>query len=236
MNNIITIATKEFRGFFHSPVAYIVLTVFLLTTGWLFFSSFFLIGEASLRNFFALMPLMLVIFSPAVTMRLLAEERKSGTFELIATMPLKDRDIILGKYLSACALLICGLFFTVPYALSVATIGVIDFGPVLSGYVGTLALILALAAIGILASALAKNQISALILALALGFTLYLVGAFTFFLPESLGSFLAYISLTTHFENFTRGIIDTKDIIYYLSIAFLALYLGVLTLKARRNN
>ncbi len=236
MRNIMTIAGKEFRGFFYSPVAYIVLIVFLLTGGWLFFSSFFLIGEASMRNFFALMPLLLVLFSPAVTMRLMAEERKSGTFELMATMPIKDAEIILGKYLAATALLATGLLFTLPYAFSVATVGVIDFGPVLSGYVGTLALVLALAAIGILASTLAKNQISALILALALGFTLYLIGAFTFFLPESLGPFLQYISLTGHFESFTRGIIDSKDLIYYLSVAFLALYSGQLTLKARRNN
>ncbi len=235
MHNIVTVAAKELRGFFHSPVAYIVLTVFLLTTGWLFFSSFFLIGEASLRNFFALMPLLLVIFSPAVTMRLVAEEKKSGTLELLTTMPLKDREIILGKYLAASALLVCGLLFTLPYAFSVASVVVIDFGPVLSGYIGSIALILALSAIGLLASTLAANQISALILALALGFLLYLIGAFTFFLPEGWGQFLEYISLSHHFENFTRGIIDTRDLVYYFSIAFLALYLGQMALKVRRN-
>lgn len=234
MSDVLTIARKELRAYFYSPVAYVVLVIFLLLCGWLFFSAFFLVNEASMRSFFDLQPLLLVVFAPAVTMRLMAEERKSGTIELLTTMPLSDWSIIGGKFLAAVVLFCCGLACTLPYALSIATVGVIDFGPVLSGYLGTFFLVLALCAIGLLASTWCDNQISSMITALALGLALYFIGPFAFFLPEKVAAVANYLSLGNHFDSFTKGVISLRDTVYYLSIAGLALYLAIFSLGNRR--
>lgn len=236
MKKLLTITGKEIKAYFGSPVAYIVLAVFLLLTGWLYWGSFFLIGEASMRNFFSLLPLMLTIFAPAVTMRLMAEEHKSGSIELLTTMPLSDWQIIGGKFLAAVILLSIGLAFTLPYSLSIATVGVIDFGPVITGYLGSFCLIMALCGVGLLASTGCSNQISALILALALGFSLYIIGPLSFFMPEQMASFFNYLCIESHYENFTKGVIDTRDLVYFLSVAALSLYLAVYSLNARRNS
>jgi ABC-2 type transport system permease protein len=235
MYKTLTLAKKELMTFFHSPVAYIVLGVFLLTSGWLYFPSFFLVGESSMRGFFAITPLLTVIFAPATSMRLLAEERKSGSLELLTTMPLTDTQVIVAKYLAGLALLAIGYLFTLSYPVSVALVGNLDFGPVFTGYLGITFLAASLIGLGLLASTWTKNQIIALILALAIGFAFYLIDDFAIFLPEWLGSIMRYLSLSYHFEGFARGVIDVRDVIYYLSLAGLFVYLAIRSLGLRRN-
>ncbi|MFY0579458.1 ABC transporter permease [Cystobacter fuscus] len=140
MGTTLAVARREFRSFFNSPVAYIVLGGFLLTAGWLYFSTLFVAGQASLRGFFGVAPVLFVVFAPAVTMRLIAEERKSGTLELLLTLPLNDWQVVTGKFLAALGMVGVGLLLTLPYPLSVAALTApgasFDWGPVVMGYVG----------------------------------------------------------------------------------------------------
>ena len=137
-HSTVTIAKREFGGYFKSPIAYIVLTVFLGLTGFLFFDRFFVAGDASMAAFFGNMPLILLFFGPAMAMRLLAEERGSGTIELLLPMPVRDWEVVLGKYLAALGLLAAGLALTLPFAITVGKLGPLDTGPVIGGYLGTL--------------------------------------------------------------------------------------------------
>ena len=140
MSAISAIAKREIRSFFNSPMAYIVLGVFLLLSGYFYFNTLFLVGQASLREFFNLAPLLFVVFAPALTMRLLAEERKSGTIELLLTMPIKDSHVVLGKFVAALVIVMVGLLLTLPYAFSVASLtsskASFDWGPAIGGYLG----------------------------------------------------------------------------------------------------
>ncbi len=136
MKYIWAIAKKEFGGYFNSPIAYIVIAVFLLINGWLFFQQFFLAGQVSLRALFSLAPLLLIFFAPAITMRAISEERKSGTLELLVTLPVSSAQIVLGKFLASLGLLSVAILLTLPYAISVSFVGDLDWGPVIGGYLG----------------------------------------------------------------------------------------------------
>jgi ABC-2 type transport system permease protein len=235
--NTLAIARKELRGFFDAPVAYIVVVVFLLVAGWMSFGPLFLLGRADLRSFFAPSPfspsMLLVILAPAVTMRLVAEERKSGTLELLTTMPVTDAQVIGGKFLAALGLLAVALGLTVAYPISVAALGPLDWGPVVAGYVGMLLFTAALAAVGLACSALTESQIVAFIVGFIVCAVLYYVYWLQFFLPASLAPVAEYLSVSFHLDNMARGVIDTRDVIYYLSVAGGALFLAVRTLARR---
>ncbi len=182
----------ELASYFNAPVAYIVIVTFLLVAGWMFFSGLFLMGRADLRQFFAPSPfspsMLLVIIAPAVTMRLIAEERKSGTIELISTMPIRKWEIIVGKFLAAYALLAIAILSTVVYAITVAAIGQLDWGPVIGGYFGLLLFAGALTAIGLLCSSLTQNQIVAFIVGFIICAALYFIFWLQFFVPAGLMS------------------------------------------------
>jgi ABC-2 type transport system permease protein len=235
MSNIGIIARRELRSYFNSPVAYIVIVSFLLVAGWMFFSSFFLIGRADVRTLFAPSPfsptMLLVILAPAVTMRLIAEERKTGTIELLTTLPVTDTQVVVGKFLAAWALLSVGLLLTAAYPITVATLGDLDWGPVVCGYVGLFLFAGALLAVGLLCSTWTKNQIVAFIIGFILCATLYFVFWLQFFVPQSLAPVIEFMSVSFHLENLARGVIDSRDIVYYLTLTGGALLLSVRSLS-----
>lgn len=234
MSGALTVFKKELRGFFFSPIAYIVITTFLLLSGWFFFSTFFLYNQAELRNFFSQLPIIFAFIVPAVTMRLFSEELNSGSFELLSTLPITSGGIVVGKFLAALTFIALMLLPTIAYAFSAALLGDLDWGPVFGGYCGALLLAGAYAGIGLFASSLTKNQIVAFIIGMAICFMLTIFDRMLFFVPESLLAVFAYLGATTHFQNISRGIIDTRDLLYFLSIMFLALYATTFVLREKR--
>jgi ABC-2 type transport system permease protein len=239
MSTSIAIARREIRTFFNSPIAYIVLGTFLLVAGWLFFSTLFLGGQASLRGFFGLAPVLFVVFAPAITMRLLAEERKSGTLELLLTMPLEDWEVVLGKFVAALGMVAAGLLCTLPYAFSVAALTAkgasFDWGPVAAGYLGLLLLAASFLAIGLWASALSRNQIVGFIIGLLLCFAFYFIDKFAMLFPEGISETLQFLSVDHHFGNIARGVIDTRDVVFYLSLTAVGLLLTTRAVGSARK-
>jgi ABC-2 type transport system permease protein len=239
MGTTLAVARREFRSFFNSPVAYIVLGGFLLTAGWLYFSTLFVAGQASLRGFFGVAPVLFVVFAPAVTMRLIAEERKSGTLELLLTMPLNDWQVVTGKFLAALGMVGVGLLLTLPYPLSVAALTApgasFDWGPVVMGYVGLLLLASSFLAIGLWASALSRNQIVGFIIGLVLCFAFYFVDKFAVVLPQTLSEVLQYLSVDYHFDNIARGVLDSRDVLFYVTLTVVGLALTTRTLSNVRQ-
>lgn len=235
MRNIATIAKRELASYFNSPMAYIVMCAFLLVAGWMFFSPLFLIGRADMRTFFAPSPfspsLLLVIFAPAVSMRLIAEERKSKTIELLTTMPVKDAEIIVGKFLGAFGLVLAALLSTFIYAITVRALGPLDWGPVLGGYLGMALFAAALLGIGVLTSTLTDNQIVAFIIGLMVCGALYYIYWLQFLMPSLLAPLVEFVSVSSHLDNLARGVIDTRDVLYYLTLAGGGLFLATLSLS-----
>jgi ABC-2 type transport system permease protein len=236
MRNIFTIFKKEVRSYFNSPAAYIVVTFFLLFTGYFFGTNLFLMNQANLRTAFGIIPLVFIFFMPAITMRLIAEEKKAGTIELLVTYPIKDSEIIVGKFLSALMLLAIALVFTWFYVISVSLLGNLDGGQVIGGYFGLLLMGAAYLSIGIFASALTENQIVAFIVALVIIFVFFLLDKILFFIPAPLVSIFQYLSIDYHFENISRGVIDTRDLLYYLSVIFFSLLLASHALGRRKGD
>lgn len=234
MRNVLAIARRELRAYFDAPVAYIVLVAFLAVSGWMFFSQIFLIDRADVRSLFAPSPfspsLLLVILAPAVTMRLVAEERKTGTIELLTTLPVTDTHVIVGKFLAALGLISVALAATLAYPITVSFLGPLDWGPVFAGYVGLLLFSAALLAIGVFCSTLTDNQIVAFIVAFIVCATLYYIYWLQFFVPTSLASLVEYASVSFHLDNMARGVIDSRDVVYYLSLITGALFLAVQSL------
>jgi len=236
MNRTLVIARREFLSFFNSPVAYIVIALFLLTVGTLFFvlGAFFLRGEVSMRGFFGFAHICFLFLGPALTMRMLAEEKRTGTFEMLVTLPVKDAEIVVGKFLAALGVLAVALVFTLPYPISISTLGALDWGPVVGGYVGLLLLGATYLAIGVLASSWTDHQIVAFVVALIVSFALYILDWGLNFMPGGVVAVLGHLSLQRHFVNIARGVLDSRDVLYFLSIIALALLWSTRTIEARR--
>jgi ABC-2 type transport system permease protein len=224
MTNTINIFKKEFRGYFISPIAYIVISIFLILTGWFFYSTFFLFGQAEMRNFFSLLPVILSFIIPAVTMRLFSEEFNTGSYELLLTLPVSSLNIILGKFLAATAFVAIMLMPTLAYAFFISFLGDLDWGPVIGGYTGAVLLGAAFSAIGLFASSLTRNQIIAFITGMTLCFVLTLIDKMLFFLPESLLSVFQFLGADFHFQNISKGVVDSRDLLYFLSVCFVMVY------------
>lgn len=218
MKTMWTIAKREFTAYFTSPIAYVVLTVYLAVTNWFFFRGFFLIGQADLRSFFGLTPWIFLFFVPAIAMGKWAEERKLGTLEILFTLPICNRDIVLGKFLAGLAFVTVALGLTFPAALTASLVGPLDWGPVIGGYVGLLFLGGAYLAIGLFASSLTDNQIVAFILGVAGSFLLFFFG------------------IASHFESVARGVLESRDIIYSLSLIGFFLFLNLEVFKGKTKN
>ena len=234
MTAALTVAKREIRTYFNSPIAYIVITVFMLLSGYLFFSSLFIERQAELRAYFNLMPLLLSFIVPAMAMRLIAEEKASGSLEMLITMPVRDWQVIVGKFLAGMALLAAMVGLTLFYAVTVMLVGPLDKGPAIGGYLGILLVGGAYMAIGVMASTLTRNQIVAFIIGFAISFSLYLFYRLVPFMPESLRPMLAYLSVESHFDGMSRGIIDSRDVIYYLSVMVVSLVIATVSLESRK--
>jgi len=234
MNNILTIFRKELRSYFSSPVAYIVLAVFLIITGWFFTSNLFLGGVVTMRNVFDIIPFIFLFFIPAITMRSFAEEKKTGTIELLLTKPITDLDIVIGKFLAALALTAIALLFTWIYVISLSFIGKLDFGAVTGAYIGLLLMAGVYISIGIFASSLTHNQVVAFIISFLIVFALFMLNKVLIFLPSGLASIFEYLSIDYHFGNIARGVLDSRNLIYYFSGILIFILLTKTSLESRR--
>ncbi len=233
MEQALQVMNKEFKSYFVTPVAYIVISIFLLVTGWFFFSSFFIFNQASMRGFFSLLPFTFAFIVPAVTMRLFAEELNTGSYEILLTLPVTFSDVVLGKFLAALGFVIAMLVPTLFYPVTISFLGDLDWGPVMGGMVGAVFLGGAFAAIGLLASSVTRNQIIAYIMGTATCFILVLVDKILFFLPSSWLQVIEYLGADYHFQNIARGVIDTRDVLYFSSVMFIALYGTFVVLKSK---
>lgn len=242
---MLAIYRKEINSFFSSLIGYLVIAVFLLVLGLFLFvfpeTSLLDFGYASLGPFFTLAPNVLTFIIPAICMRAFAEERQTGAIELLVTRPLRDIDIVLGKFFACLTLVIIALLPTVLYYLTIyqlgAPVGNIDAGGTIGSYLGLVFLTMAFVAIGLFASSLTSNQIVSFLLALALSFWCY----FGFELLSTLPifylkgeAFLQSLGMQDHFRSLGRGLIDSRDIIYFLSLTAFFLLLTVLSLERRR--
>jgi ABC-2 type transport system permease protein len=234
MTPALAISRREIRTYFNSPVAYIVVSVFTILTGYLFFTQLFVEKQAEMRGFFGIMPLLFMFLAPAITMRLLADEKSSGTLELLITLPVRDWEVVLGKYLAAMALLCTALGLTLVFAITVRSLGPLDRGPAIGGYLGLVLMGGAYVAIGVMTSSFTRNSIVSFIVAFAISFSLYLIGRLTQFVPPSLQALTSFLSIDSHFENISRGVIDSRDVIYYLSVVGVCLLVATLSLESRR--
>jgi ABC-2 type transport system permease protein len=234
MRTIWTIAKREFGAYFKSPIAYIVLSAFVLPAGVLFFTRFFLAGNASMEGFFGNFSWIMTFFCPAVAMRLLAEERGTGTIEMLLTMPVTDTQVVVGKFLSAVGVLAIGLVLTLPYVFTVSKLGSLDGGPVVASYLGTLLLGSTYLAVGLFTSAMTKNQIIALIVGFLLCLGLFLMDNLFIVAGPTLGPVLQYASPAYHFERMTRGVIELRNLVYYLTFIAVLLVLSVQVLESRK--
>lgn len=230
MSPVWIIAKRELNSFFDSLVAYIMLVAFLGFSGfftWLFGSDIFLVREASLQVFFGVAFWTLFFFIPAITMRQLAEEKKTGTIEMLLTKSINNRQLVLGKWLACFLLVAIALVFTLPYYITVAFIGKIDHGATVSGYLALLLMSSVYISIGIFTSSITNNQIVAFLLALLIGiFFHFIFGILASGTSGWISEILNTLSLNTHFESISRGVLDTKDLIYFISVSLFGIFLS----------
>jgi ABC-2 type transport system permease protein len=236
MNNIAAIFKKEFRSYFNSPIAYIFITFFLALSAWFFFRGFFLVGQAVMRGFFSWVPWIFLLFIPAVTMKLWAEEKKIGTIEILMTLPIRDYEVVLGKFFASFALLVVTVLLSFVIPFSVMYVGDPDGGIIITGYIGLLLMGAAYLAIGLCASTLTENQIIAFILGIFTCFALLIIGEdiVLFNTPDWLFPIFSYLGLGSHYSSILRGVLDSRDIIYYLSVIGFFLYLSTLAIESRK--
>lgn len=236
MKRIRAVAGRELRAYFNSPIAYIFLLAFAVPAQVLFFNAFFSRGVADLRGLFDSMPLLMVLLVPALTMRLWAEEDKQGTMEVLLTLPTRPSELVAGKFLASWALLGVGLFLTLGLPLTVASLGNLDWGPVLGGYIGAMLLGGAYLAVGQFISATTENQILAFIMALVICLAFYGVGADAFagLFSDTTAAILRGLGTASRFRSIARGVVDLRDLVYYLSMTGFFLAASVGALRARR--
>lgn len=240
MNKIWIITKRELSSYFDSLMAYIMMVIFLGLSGfftWWYGNDVFFTGIASLQSFFAVAYWTLFVFIPALTMKQIAEEVKTGTIELLLTKPVNDWQVVVGKFLGTFLLVAMALALTIPYYITVANIGPVDHGGVITGYLGLLLMSAAYISIGIFASSITSNQIVAFLLALIIGiFFQWLFGMLAIAIGGTAGEILVYLDLGGHYNSITRGVIDSKDLIYFGSIIIGGLLASEIALVKRNLN
>ncbi|MFH1533028.1 MAG: ABC transporter permease [Pseudomonadota bacterium] len=236
MCNVLVIAKREFTAYFTSPIAYVAISVFLVVVGLKFFivDEFFEVGQASLRSLFDLLPIFFLFYLPAISMRLVAEEKRAGTFELVMTLPVTDAQIVLGKYLGAVGFLVVTLLLTVLYPALIGVLGNPDVGVIIGSYLGVFLLGAAYLAIGLMTSAWTTSQIVGYVLGAVLAALFYfqdlLVGLFW----SGARRVMEFASMGAHYANFTRGVVDSRDVVFFLSVITFALLVATFSLTSRR--
>src|SRR5690554_261136 len=240
MKQIWMITRRELQSFFDSLIAYIMIVVFLALSGlftWLYGSDVFYVNQASLQSFFGIAFWTLFFFIPALTMKQIAEERKTGTIEMLLTKPISEWQLLWGKFLATLILIGIALVLTLPYYITVWKLGPIDHGAVWTGYFGLLLMSSAYISIGLFASTITNNQIVAFLLALFIGIFFHIIFEFLASnMSGILGSVFNYLSISNHYQSVSRGVIDSKDLIYFLSIIFMGIVSAEAVLVKRTVN
>lgn len=257
MSNVLAMFQKEMRSYFTSPIAYAVMVVFLVISGYFFYgimSSFvdfamraafqaqyyrmpmpkLNVNEMAIRPLFQNLSVILIFMLPMITMRLFSEEKKSGTIELLYTSPITKVQTILGKYLAALILYVIMIILTMVHQVFFFAYGNPELGPVITAYLGVLLLGGAFLSIGLLISSLTENQIIAAVVGFGVFLLLWAIGWLSNFVGPTLGKILSYLSIFEHFDDFAKGVIDTKDVVFYLSFTFFGLYLTYRSLESSR--
>ena len=253
MRNIMAIAAREMRAYFVSPLAYAIIGVFLLLTGYFFnrlverFSSICLqvsnnptylsqmnVNEWVMRPFFYTMAVILVFMVPTITMRLIAEEKKTGTAELLLTAPISTLELVIGKFLGGISVLLAMVTLALLYPLILVLMAEPDLPPILIGFVGMVMMGGAFVAIGLLFSSITENQVIAVLTSFCTLLLLYVITVPAGWVGTSLGEMLSYLSLIEHLEDFSKGVLDSTHIIYYLSVIGISLFLTQRVIESRR--
>ncbi len=238
MDRIWIITKRELATFFDSLTAYVMIVIFLGISGfftWLSINNIFVIGQARLDVFFGISFWTLFFFIPAITMRSIAEENKTGTMELLSTKAVTDWDIVVGKFLACLLLVVVALVCTLPYYITVSKLGNVDHGGIIGGYFGLALISAAYVSIGIFSSSITSNQIVAFLMALFIGIFFHLIfDVISSGLKGTLGSVFEFLSARSHFDSLSRGVVDSRDLLYFISIILGGLVLAT-AMISRRN-
>ena len=236
MRPTLSILRRELGAYFNTPIGYVFIAFFLLITCYFFVDGLFISGSAEMREYFAGLPFMLLFFIPAVAMRLWSEERKLGTLEVLLTLPIKTWQAVLGKYLAGMVVVAVMLLFTLHLPIALKIMGNPDFGPIVGGYLGGMVLGMVYLAIGAFASSLTSDQIVAFIIAVTINLIFFLMGKASVLrdLSPTVAGVIERFGIQYHFDSISRGVVDTRDIIYAVTISGLFLLLNVLVIERRR--
>ena len=234
MKRVLAIAWKEWRQTIDTPMGYVVAVAFLLASGFFFGNTLFLAGQADMRSYFHMLPLLFMFFIPALTMRLLAEERHSGTFELLATLPVREVEIVAGKYLAVMLQLLLMLVLTLVYPASLSTLGNVDGGAVGASYLGALLLAGVYAAICLFASSLTRNAVVAYVLGFAMLLFFFLIGQASPEFSSVMQDWLTLVNPVDRYQSMTRGVITLGDVIFMLMLALAFTALTKFQLERRK--
>ncbi len=234
MRNVLAIARRELGSYFGSPLAYVVTAAFLVINGVFFYLNVFFGQQATIQPVVQTILTIFLLLTPVLSMRLLAEEQRTGTLELLLTAPVRDGEVVLGKYLAGLGFVGVMLALTLVYPAILFLLGSPDRGVVLGGYLAMVLFAAAAMALGLLASSLTQNQIVAAVIAFAFLLVLWVMDGLANVFGGKAGEILSYLALYPHFNDLTRGVVDTKDVVYYLSLVVGALFLTARSLEARR--
>lgn len=234
MSATLAIAQRELKSYFVSTIAWIIMAAFLLISGFLFTAILTQTNEASLRYLISNLSVILLFVAPFLTMRLLAEENRLGTVELLLTNPVRDAEVVVGKFLGVMAFVLVMLLFTLYYPALLFAFGGPDVGPIVTGYLGVLLQAAAFVGIGLAISSMTQNQIVAAFLTFAILLVMWLSDSLSTMAGTPIGDILKYLSVTNHFQDFSRGVIDSSHVIYFVSVAVAALFIAYLSLQTRR--
>ena len=235
MRNIRTVYLRELVGFFNSPMAYIFLVIFAIVNGYFFTNRFFLFGQSDLRSLFDIVPLVFLFFIPAISMGLIARENDIGTMETMSTLPLSTVQFVLGKFIAVLCLILLGLLATSIHFITLVFVGTnIDYGAIFSGYLGLALMGATFAAIGTYASSITQNQVVAFIIGLFMVLIIFMLDKTLIFVPSSIAGLLQFLAIDYHLSNMSRGVIDSRNLIYFFSMIGFFLFLTVQTLEVRR--
>lgn len=236
MLNIKIIYLREIRAFFNSPMAYIFLVIFAIVNGYFFTNTFFLYGQSDMRALFNIVPLVYLFFIPAVSMGLIAQEKNMGTMETIATLPLETYEFVLGKFLAALSLILLGLLATTVHVVTLIKVGSnVDYGVVFTGYLG-LALVGAMyTSIGTFSSSITDNPVVAFIVGLFIILVFFLMDKMLMFIPGSLSGLIQSLAVDFHLSNIFRGVVDSRNLIYFASMISFFLFITVQSINFRKG-
>ena len=235
MFNIRIILSREIQSFFNSPMAYIFLVIFAIVSGYFFTNTFFLFGQSDLRVLFDIVPLVYLFFIPAVSMGLIARENNLGTMEIMSTMPINTYEFVLGKFLAASSLILLGLVATSIHLFTLISVGTnVDYGAIFSGYLGLALMGGTYAAIGTYASSVTENQVVAFIIGVFIVLVFFMLDKTLVFVPRSIAGFVQFLAVDYHLSNISRGVIDSRNLVYFFSMIGFFIFLTIRTLEMKR--